>query len=100
MSNLRQGVALITQCTSYNGQTGDCDTSTFQISNVTWANITGTVSNDVLANLQCSAAAPCTDIVIEGVDGVVFNSTSGKEPEVECSNVQMGEGSVVCNSPL
>ncbi|KAI0688056.1 pectin lyase-like protein [Cerioporus squamosus] len=89
-------VARITQCTSYNGQSGDCDTSTFQISNVTWSNISGTVATNLLADLQCSGAAPCPDIVIEGVEGLVFNSTSS-EPEIECSHVTVGPGSVACN---
>lgn len=97
--NITQGVAQITQCTSYNGQTGDCDTSTFQISNITWSNITGTVANDLLASLQCSAAAPCPDITIEGVEGLTFNSTAA-EPEVECSNVAGGLGGVACNGSV
>ncbi|RDX56268.1 pectin lyase-like protein, partial [Lentinus brumalis] len=96
VTNTTNGVALITQCTSYNGQTGDCDTSTFQISHVTWSNITGTVSNNLLASLQCSGAVPCPDIVIEGVQGLVFNATSS-EPEIECSHVTVGPGSAACN---
>ncbi|RPD81625.1 pectin lyase-like protein [Lentinus tigrinus ALCF2SS1-7] len=96
VTNITDGVAQISQCTSYNGQTGDCDTSTFQISNVTWTNFSGTVANNLLGSLQCSGAAPCTDIVIEGVDGLVFNSTS-TEPEIQCSHVTVGPGSVACN---
>ncbi|TFK93041.1 glycoside hydrolase family 28 protein [Polyporus arcularius HHB13444] len=96
VTNITDSVAQITQCTSFEGQTGDCDTSTFQISNVTWSNISGTVSNNLLATLQCSGAAPCPDIVVEGVDGLVFNSASAR-PDVECSHVTLGPGSVACN---
>ncbi|RPD81626.1 pectin lyase-like protein, partial [Lentinus tigrinus ALCF2SS1-7] len=100
VTNISQGVAVITQCTSYNNLTGDCDTSTFQISNITWANITGTVSNALLGSLQCSGAAPCTDIFIEGVEGLVFHNTTLPEPAVECSNVMLGPGSVTCNGNM
>ena len=96
VTNISQGVAVITQCTSYNNLTGDCDTSAFQISDVTWANITGTVANALLGSLQCSGAAPCTDIVVTGVDGLVYNSTE-PQPQVECSHVTLGPGSVPCN---
>lgn len=99
VSNIPHAVAHISQCTSYNGQAGDCDTSSFQISDVTWSNISGTVSNNLLATLQCSAAAPCTDIVIEGADGLVFNSTE-PAPSVECSNVELGPGSTACNGSV
>ncbi|KAK4497820.1 hypothetical protein PRZ48_010474 [Zasmidium cellare] len=50
------------QCTSYSGQTGDCDTSKFQITDMNWGNARGTLKGDRVATLQCSGAAPCTDI--------------------------------------
>ena len=96
VSGVTDGVAQITQCTSFEGRTGDCDTSTFQLSNITWSNITGTVANNLLASLQCSGVAPCEDIVVEGVDGLVFNSNQA-QPDVRCSNVGLGPGSVECN---
>jgi len=85
VSDLRSGLASITQCNSYIGATGECDTSTFQLSNISWVNMTGTVSTDVLAALQCSGAAPCTGIVIEGVDGVRTNGARN----VTCSNIDL-----------
>ncbi|KAG6815495.1 hypothetical protein H0H87_001273, partial [Tephrocybe sp. NHM501043] len=36
LSNVTNSVASITQCTSFSGATGQCDTSLFQISDVTW----------------------------------------------------------------
>ncbi|KAI0688057.1 pectin lyase-like protein [Cerioporus squamosus] len=93
VTDIYNSIARVTQCISYNGQTGDCDTSTFQISNVTWSNISGTVSTNILADLQCSGAAPCPGIVIEGVEGLVFNSTSS-EPEIGCSHVSVGPGPI------
>ncbi|PSR99253.1 pectin lyase fold/virulence factor [Coniella lustricola] len=71
------GVFAITQCTSYNSATGNCDTSEFNIRDLTLRSWTGTVSSDVVAELQCSAAAPCTHVVIEDIDLVdVVNGTA------------------------
>ncbi len=56
----------IGQCTSYNFQTGSCDTSTIEISNVTVGPIKGTVASDPKnISLQCSSAAPCSEIRID-----------------------------------
>lgn len=62
------GIFSITQCTSYNSATGNCDTSLFTIRDLTLRHWTGTAASDVVAELQCSAASPCTGIVIEEVD--------------------------------
>ncbi|USW56092.1 Putative glycoside hydrolase, family 28, pectin lyase/virulence factor [Septoria linicola] len=52
----------ISQCTSYNGQRGDCNSSDFQISDMHWGKAKGTLKGDRVATLQCSAEAPCTNI--------------------------------------
>ncbi|EME42600.1 glycoside hydrolase family 28 protein [Dothistroma septosporum NZE10] len=52
----------ITQCTSYNGERGDCDTSTFKIEDMNWGDANGTLKGDRVATLWCSGAAPCTGI--------------------------------------
>jgi len=84
LQNVTQNVAMITQCTSFEGATGDCDTSLFQLSNITWGpGITGTIQTDTLATLQCSGDAPCPGISILGLDEV----TSIGGSEVKCSNV-------------
>jgi len=84
VENLTSSPASITQCTSFQGSTGGCDTSLFQISDVTWANMTGSTNGDTIASLQCSGDAPCPGITIEGLDGVVVNGT---ERVFKCSNV-------------
>ncbi|KAI0317354.1 pectin lyase fold/virulence factor [Amylostereum chailletii] len=89
VTNLTSSVAEISQCTSYEGATGGCDTSTFQISNVTWENITGSVATDTLAALQCSGSAPCPGIAIKNVD-VSFGEGGGNV--VDCSNVVDPQG--------
>ncbi|KAI9708905.1 MAG: hypothetical protein M1820_003599, partial [Bogoriella megaspora] len=61
----------ITQCTSYNGQRGDCDTSEFNLSNTTFSNVQGTTrasANATVAQLQCSGASPCTGIEVKDVN--------------------------------
>lgn len=72
------GVFSITQCTSYNAATGNCDTSLFNIRDLALRNWTGTAESDVVAELQCSAASPCTGIVIEDVD--LVNPVNGTAP--------------------
>lgn len=62
------GVLAVTQCTSYNGARGGCGTSEFQIRDLAVRGWAGTAASDVVAELQCSAARPCTGVVIEGVD--------------------------------
>lgn len=58
MHNVQQAWG-ITQCTSYNGVEGGCDTSRFQISDMHWGNAHGTTRSDRVATLDCSAEAPC-----------------------------------------
>lgn len=62
------GIFALTQCTSYNSATGNCDTSEFNIRDLTLRNWSGTTVSDVVAEIQCSAASPCTGLVIEGID--------------------------------
>lgn len=62
------GIFALTQCTSYNSATGNCDTSKFNIRDLTIRNWSGTTVSDVVAELQCSAASPCTGLSIEGID--------------------------------
>ncbi|KAJ6572100.1 pectin lyase-like protein [Mycena capillaripes] len=59
-----QQPAEITQCTSFSGAVGQCDTSTLQISNITWSGLVGSITGSSLASLKCSAAAPCENLQI------------------------------------
>ncbi|KAI0030388.1 polygalacturonase [Vararia minispora EC-137] len=72
VANLTQQLASITQCTTFSGTAGDCNSSLFQLSDVAWINMTGTVNTGNLAVLQCSGAAPCQGITISDVGGVVM----------------------------
>ncbi|KAJ7255370.1 polygalacturonase [Mycena rebaudengoi] len=64
MEKITQTPAQITQCTSFSGATGQCDTSTLQISNITWSGLTGSLVGSGIASLKCSGAAPCQDLQI------------------------------------
>jgi galacturan 1,4-alpha-galacturonidase len=71
------GVFAITQCTSYNGAQGNCDTSRFNLRGFRLERWAGTAVSDVVGSMQCSAASPCTGIEIEGIDIVdTVNNTA------------------------
>jgi galacturan 1,4-alpha-galacturonidase len=80
------GIFAITQCTSYNEATGECNTSEFNIRDITVANWTGTSTSAVLAELQCSGASPCTDIKYENVS-VEIPSNNTMASHYLCGNV-------------
>ena len=66
----------ITQCTSYNGVKGGCDTSPLQISDLHWGDAKGTVRGDTVATLECSKDTPCDEIDI--YDNDLTNAGSGQ----------------------
>ncbi|KAF9490443.1 pectin lyase-like protein [Pleurotus eryngii] len=84
LANVTDEVAHITQCTSFSGATGGCDTSLFQVSDITWGPMTGNVLSDTLAQLQCSGASPCPGVRFVGMDNI---ATSGSSRRVACSHV-------------
>lgn len=80
------GIFAITQCTSYNGASGGCDSSEFNVRDLRLINWTGTAASDVVSDIQCSAASPCTGIVIQDVD--IIDSVNGTRPaNYLCDNV-------------
>ncbi|KAG6883448.1 hypothetical protein C0992_008714, partial [Termitomyces sp. T32_za158] len=70
LTNLTNSVASITQCTSFSGATGGCDTSLFQLSDVTWGPMSGNVASTTLATLQCSGSAPCPGVQFIDFDAI------------------------------
>ncbi|KAF9458085.1 pectin lyase-like protein [Collybia nuda] len=82
--NVTDQVSRITQCTSFSGATGGCDTSLFQISDITWGPMIGNVASGTLAALQCSGNAPCTGIKFVDFDDI---ETSGTR-KITCSHIQ------------
>ena len=74
------GIFAITQCTSYNSASGNCDTSEFNIRDLSILNWNGTTTSDVIGDMQCSGASPCTGLRIEGVGGIV-DTVNGTHPD-------------------
>lgn len=77
-------LTVITQCNSYIGAVGGCDTSQFQIEDLTWGDVTGSIRSSDVANLQCSGDTPCAGVNISNVD-VTFNGAPATG--YLCSNV-------------
>ncbi|KAL9060142.1 MAG: hypothetical protein Q9162_000756 [Coniocarpon cinnabarinum] len=70
----------ITQCTSFEGDSAGCDTSLFEIRDVKFTDVRGTVDpadNGVVAKMDCSGASNCTNIAIERID--LKDASSGAE---------------------
>ncbi|KAG9882900.1 pectin lyase-like protein, partial [Aureobasidium melanogenum] len=81
----------ITQCTNFEGNQGDCDTSKFNIRDVFLSNFTGTVRGDIVSTMQCSAAAPCRNIQLSNV--VLENSSNNTTPrQYQCDSVKQMVG--------
>lgn len=66
----------ITQCTSYSGARGACDTSNFQIEDLTWGDVQGTIRSEIVASLQCSGSVPCTGVNISGINVTLAGNES------------------------
>ncbi|KAI0021183.1 pectin lyase fold/virulence factor [Xylariomycetidae sp. FL0641] len=82
---------LITQCTSYNGVAGGCDTSEFKVEDMHWGDTVGTLKGNTVASLDCSAAAPCTNIDISNNNLTVAGSGDPATAFL-CDNVEDPEG--------
>lgn len=93
-----RGVFAITQCTNYEGNAGDCDTSKFNIRNVNIEDWSGTTQVDVVGKLQCSAAAPCTGIAIENVN-LEVSANGTRASEYLCDSVVAPTG-FNCTGPI
>lgn len=91
--NAEQGF-YITQCNSFSGFTGECDTSEFEISDLFIRGMTGYLKTDVVASMQCSGRAPCRDISLRDISlGVAGDDQADK---YLCSNVRDADG-FTCN---
>lgn len=88
----------ITQCTSYNGQSGGCDTSEFNINNVYLDTWTGTDHSDAMVALQCSAASPCYNI---GLNNLSFlDSVNKTTPRHYCCDSVEDAIGFNCTDPI
>lgn len=79
----------ITECIYSNDPTV-CDTSTFQISDVTWENFTGTSKYNVIASVHCGAKVPCPGLKFLDINIQTLNSSLGlpsKSTLYQCANL-------------
>lgn len=76
----------ITQCNSYIGAVGECDTSTFQISDLHWTDVRGTQQSKDVVSFQCSGAVPCTGVDVSNIH-MTINDTGVPATGYLCSNV-------------
>lgn len=56
----------ITQCITFSTG-GDCNTSKFKVQDITLRNVTGSMREDPIASLQCSAESPCSGVTLEDI---------------------------------
>lgn len=84
MDNVHQAF-MIEQCISYNGQSGGCDTSIFEIMDMHRINAAGTLTGSNVATFQFSQAGQCSDVQVAGINLRDGNGTSIKG--YLCSNV-------------
>ncbi|KAI9750542.1 MAG: hypothetical protein M4579_006432 [Chaenotheca gracillima] len=80
---------LVTECI-YGGDASVCDTSQFQISDITWQNFTGTSKYDLVASLHCSSEVPCPGLRFIDVNITSYNTSIGRPslPLVyQCANL-------------
>lgn len=66
---MRSQALSISQCTTYSGAAGDCDSSEFQIRDVTVRGLSGSIGSSEAANIQCAAASGgCGPIELDDLD--------------------------------
>ncbi|PMD45405.1 glycoside hydrolase family 28 protein [Hyaloscypha variabilis F] len=75
VSALRGPPFSISQCTTFSGVAGDCNSSEFLIEDILIEDIKGTIDADPIATYQCSAAAPCRNITMLDVELLTVNGT-------------------------
>ena len=84
-----RGVFDITQCTSFSGSTGNCNTSNLAISDLNFRNISSTVVAGVirLGTFDCSGAAPCHNIATSDIN-VKTVGNGGEVQGYSCTAVE------------
>lgn len=85
--NIRGPAFAISQCTTFSGAVGNCSSSEFEISDITFKSITGTTLSNVVASFQCSAVKPCTGISILD-EHIVLSSNGSTADSYLCYEVE------------
>ncbi|KAF2758242.1 pectin lyase-like protein [Pseudovirgaria hyperparasitica] len=91
---------LVTQCTNYQGATGECDTSKFNIHDIALKNWSGTTRSGAAVSLDCSKASPCYGFDVKNF-GVIVSSNSSAPTSYCCDAVENGTTTgFTCNAPI
>ncbi|EQB59401.1 hypothetical protein CGLO_00213 [Colletotrichum gloeosporioides Cg-14] len=92
LTQTQQVPFVIGQCTSYSGEKGDCESSTFKISNMTIRGWVGDGASSYVADMDCSkAAGGCDNITIENI-GLANTTTGDAVTKYRCRDVTSVEG--------
>lgn len=79
VENLRGEAFAISQCTTFSEAVGNCSSSEFELSDITFKSIHGTTLSNKVVSFQCSAVKPCSGISILGNHLVL--SSNGSVPD-------------------
>ena len=96
LHNTRGTPFAISQCTVFAGTAGNCNTSTFHLSDIIFKDVIGTLLSEPITSLQCSAASNCTDIIIENLNLKLPNGTAASR--YLCNNAVDTHG-FTCTGP-
>ncbi|KAL3303923.1 glycoside hydrolase family 28 protein [Colletotrichum asianum] len=92
LTQIQQVPFVIGQCTSYSGEKGDCESSTFKISNMTIHGWVGDGASSYVADMDCSkAAGGCDNITIENI-GLTNTTTGDAVAKYRCRDVTSVQG--------
>lgn len=65
LENVRNTPISISQCTTFSGAAGDCNSSLFKISDISFTDIKGTIQRNPFCSFQCSGAVGCENFEID-----------------------------------
>jgi galacturan 1,4-alpha-galacturonidase len=83
---------VINQCYTLNGASGNCSTSSFDIGNVAYQDIGGSISTSSIAKFQCSRSQNgCEGISFDNVELTDLN-TGERASGISCSNIISPKG--------
>ncbi|RAL11210.1 putative exo-polygalacturonase [Aspergillus homomorphus CBS 101889] len=85
--NLKGTPFTVSQCTTFSGASGNCTNSKFQVKDLFFGDISGTLPSANVISFQCSAVAPCENITVEDTS-LRITGSSTKADQYLCGNVE------------
>ncbi|PYI17430.1 exopolygalacturonase B [Aspergillus japonicus CBS 114.51] len=87
LNNLKGTPFTVSQCTTFSGASGNCTNSKFQVRDLYFSDVSGTLPSTDVISFQCSAVAPCENITVEDVSLRVTGSSTAADDYL-CGNVE------------